>query len=154
MTAIAIRAASSRDAAMLARLHAQCFEQAWDKAAFAVFLDDAVTFALLAGAADKEQAFILVRAVADECENSFAWNAVRRAPLWSRTCAGTGGRPEAHRRGARRMFLEVAADNVAALALYGQAGLVPTGRRLGYYARLSGQAADAVILSTDLAGFS
>lgn len=154
MTAIAIRAASSRDAAMLARLHAQCFEQAWDKAAFAVFLDDAVTFALLAGAADKEQAFILVRAVADECEilSLGTLSAARRSGLARALVQAAGS--EAHRRGARRMFLEVAADNVAALALYGQAGLVPTGRRLGYYARLSGQAADAVILSTDLAGFS
>jgi ribosomal-protein-alanine N-acetyltransferase len=154
MTAIAVRAASSRDAAMLARLHAQCFDQAWDEAAFAVFLDDAFTFALLAGPADKEQAFILVRAIADECEilTLGTHPAARRSGLARALVQAAGS--EAHRRGARRIFLEVAADNAAALALYGQAGFAPTGRRRGYYARTTGQAADAVMLSTDFAGFS
>lgn len=36
-------------------------------------------------------------------------------------------------RGAGSMFLEVAADNAAALALYAAAGFDPIGRRPGYY---------------------
>lgn len=154
MTAIAVRAASSRDAAMLARLHAQCFEQAWDEATFVAFLDDAFTFALLAGVAGNERAFILVRAVADESEilSLGTHPAARRSGLARALIRAAGS--EVRRRGARRMFLEVAADNSAALALYGQAGFAPSGRRLGYYARGSGPAADAVILSTDLARFS
>ena len=36
--------------------------------------------------------------------------------------------------GTRRVFLEVAANNAAALALYSRKGFVPCGRRPGYYA--------------------
>ena len=154
MTAIAIRMASSGDAALLARLHAHCFEQAWDEAAFAVFLQDAFTFALLADAGDQEQAFILVRAVADECEilSLGTHPAARRSGLARALLQAAG--EEAHRRGARRMFLEVADDNAAALALYAQAGFAASGRRPGYYTRMSGHPSDALILSIDPTRFS
>ena len=52
--------------------------------------------------------------------------------------------------GAGRGFLEVAADNTAARALYGGAGWAETGRRRGYYARPAG-AVDALILTKALA---
>ena len=51
--------------------------------------------------------------------------------------------------GAARMFLEVAADNAAALALYADAGFRETGRRAGYYARDTGSV-DAVTMALDL----
>jgi len=48
------------------------------------------------------------------------------------------------------MFLEVAADNEAALSLYQGLGFTPTGRRGGYYERSQRPAADALILRTPL----
>lgn len=48
--------------------------------------------------------------------------------------------------GAARLFLEVAADNAAAIALYRSAGWGEIGRRPGYYARGQG-AVDAVLMS-------
>jgi len=48
------------------------------------------------------------------------------------------------------MFLEVAADNLAAQSLYAGAGFNPIGRRPAYYIRSGGQAVDAVILSAAL----
>lgn len=150
MSAITIRTASLGDAALIAALHAACFEQPWDAAAFSALLDDPVTFALVAGVAGDEHAFILVRAVAGESEI---------LSLGTHTCARRGGlaralveaaRAEAQRRGARRLYLDVAADNEAALALYGRAGFTATGRRRGYYERPMGTSADAVILSTAL----
>jgi ribosomal-protein-alanine N-acetyltransferase len=48
--------------------------------------------------------------------------------------------------GARRMFLEVATNNVAASALYARAGYAEVGRRARYYA----DGADALVLARSL----
>ena len=47
-------------------------------------------------------------------------------------------------------FLEVAADNHAALALYAKHGFVPCGRRKGYYSRTDGPPVDAVLMRVAL----
>lgn len=52
--------------------------------------------------------------------------------------------------GARQMFLEVAADNAPALALYARAGYAQTGLRRGYYARAGSAAVDALTLGCAL----
>ena len=46
---------------------------------------------------------------------------------------------------ADRLFLEVAADNPAAIALYDSHGFAPIGRRKGYYARAGQPAVDAIL---------
>ena len=51
-----------------------------------------------------------------------------------------------------QIFLEVAADNDAALALYQRTGFTQTGRRAGYYAASGGKTVDALVLLRDLAG--
>jgi len=48
--------------------------------------------------------------------------------------------------GVRRVFLEVAADNTPARALYASLGFTVTGRRRGYYARPAG-AVDALLMA-------
>ncbi|MFX8246689.1 hypothetical protein ABTL56_19205, partial [Acinetobacter baumannii] len=48
--------------------------------------------------------------------------------------------------GAEGLFLEVAADNEPAIALYRSAAFVPVGRRAGYYRRPGGAAMDALVL--------
>lgn len=75
--------------------------------------------------------------------------------------------PEARRRGIARglidglisalpsvkvsdLFLEVAADNTAARALYASCGFAEAGRRKGYYQRPESPAADALILRKTL----
>ena len=74
--------------------------------------------------------------------------------------------PDVHRRGIARdlmrdwlgraaaqadsAFLEVAADNLAARALYDAFDFRETGRRPGYYRRESGKNADAVLMSRPL----
>lgn len=48
--------------------------------------------------------------------------------------------------GAAALFLEVAADNAAAIALYQQAGFGAVGSRKGYYSRVGGTV-DALVLA-------
>ena len=59
---------------------------------------------------------------------------------------------EAHRRGARTAFLEVAADNHSAVALYRSAGYAEVGRRPGYYRRATCPAAEAIVMRKSLRG--
>ncbi len=53
-------------------------------------------------------------------------------------------------RGAVRHFLEVAADNTGAQALYIRAGYVQTGQRAKYYARPDGKFFDALLMEKAL----
>jgi len=50
----------------------------------------------------------------------------------------------------RRMFLDVATDNPAALHLYSKMGFTPSGVRKGYYARPGAAAVDAVTMARTL----
>jgi ribosomal-protein-alanine N-acetyltransferase len=142
MTAVA--EATVADAPALAALHAQCFDDAWDAAAFAALLAGPGVQAFMAA----DGAFIVVRAAGGEAEiltlataphlrrRGHARALVRAAAAWAA-------------REAKHMFLEVAADNAAALALYTGLGFARAGRRPGYYVRL-GDAADALILRAAL----
>ena len=51
---------------------------------------------------------------------------------------------------AQDAFLEVAADNTAALALYHSVGFAETGRRPGYYQREGARNADAILMRKEL----
>lgn len=53
-------------------------------------------------------------------------------------------------RDAATAFLEVAADNVAAIALYHRAGFTQQGRRKGYFHAPDGQLTDALVMACDL----
>ena len=56
----------------------------------------------------------------------------------------------AQRAEAKKLFLEVAADNGAAMELYRRAGFLGTGLRRGYYERPGSPAVDAVTLALKL----
>ena len=90
--------------------------------------------------------FALGRAVADEAELL----TLAVAPGDRRHGIGTGlladFLAEARERGAVTMFLEVAADNVAALALYRRHGFSEAGRRRGYYRDSPTHAVDAIVM--------
>ena len=53
--------------------------------------------------------------------------------------------------GVKKMFLEVAENNVAALGLYQKLGYVETGRRKGYYKQEDGNTTDALVMSKEIA---
>ena len=128
----------------LAALHARCITvpPPWSAQAFADALATPGTF-LLAGTAG----FALGRVVAGEAELLTLAVApeARRQGVARDLCrrfeeAATAARAEA-------AFLEVAADNDAARALYRGCGWVEAGRRPRYY----GPGLDAVVMRLDLA---
>lgn len=129
----------------LAALHAEAFAVPWDVASFETLLGQAGVFAIEAA-----DGFILMRLVADEAEilTLAVRPAARRKGLGRRLVRD--GAAAAAAGGATRLFLEVADDNEAALALYGRTGFVEAGRRAGYYARPDGARRDALILALNL----
>lgn len=135
----------SVEPAELSALHATAFDSPWDEAAFAgLLVQVGVTAVVEAGG------FILMRTVAGEGE--VLTLAVR--PEARRHGLGADlvrrGVASAAELGADRVFLEVADDNVAALALYARCGFEQVGRRPRYYARPDGSAQDALLLALDL----
>lgn len=129
----------------LAALHAQAFEAAWDAPTFLGLLDQSGVFAL-----EATNGFILMRVVVDEAEIlTLAVRPEARQAGLGRTLVGAAAL-EAARRGATRLFLEVAEDNAAGRALYARTGFTEAGRRTAYYARSDGGPIDALVLSRDL----
>ena len=131
----------------LARLHAATFSQArpWNVEEFASLLSFPGTVLL-----GDDRAILLGRVVADEAEVlTLATDPIHRrrglaADLLARFEA------EARARGAGRVFLEVAEDNVPARALYANRGYAEVGRRSAYYARKGGPSVAALVLSCPL----
>lgn len=132
----------------MAATHARAFAgqgRAWSAAEFAALLDSPHVFAK--GCA---RAFALGRVIADEAELlTLATDpAHRRAGLARAALAAFEA--EARARGAGRGFLEVAADNEGARALYAAAQWRECARREAYYPRADGPAADALLLEKPL----
>lgn len=144
--------ASVDHAADLAALHATLFESAWDTAAFNGLLSHPASTSLVArhGIPQQTIGFIVGRLAADEAEiltlgvgKSWQRHGVARRLIEGLTRA-------ARRAEAKRVFLEVAADNIPATVLYSRLGFKEVGRRKGYYSRNSGPAIDALVLSLQL----
>ena len=129
----------------LAALHAAAFDTPWSVTAFADLLGQAGVFAI-----ETKGGFILMRAVADEAEilTLAVHPDARRGGQGVQLVAE--GSAVASVRGADRIFLEVAEDNVAARSLYRRTGFVETGRRPRYYSRLGGSRVDALLLTLNL----
>jgi ribosomal-protein-alanine N-acetyltransferase len=136
---------------LCAAIHAASFarERAWSPHEFAALLDDPNVFSVEV-AEGGEAGFALGRAVAGEAELL----TLAVAPLARRRGHGrallAAFELAARERGAGAAFLEVAADNAAAVALYTQAGYTERGRRPGYYVQTGG-GVDALVMGRALA---
>lgn len=130
----------------MAALHAAAFDQAWSAAELESLLDHPGAVALAAYSAEGMDGFVIGRVAADEAEVLTIVTAARarRRGIGGMLLANLTG--EMTQRGALAMFLEVAADNTAALALYRQAGFADVGRRRRYYPRPGDESVDALIL--------
>ena len=127
----------------LATLHAACFvtPRPWSAAEIAGLITSPGSFLLQA-----PEGFLIGRAIAGEAEvlTLAVAPAARRQGLGRSLVARFIDR--ARQEGADRAFLEVAADNAPALALYAAAGFAEAGRRRSYYRQPDGRPLDALVL--------
>jgi len=139
-------------AAEIATLHAKLFDPAWDANAIKSLLEHPAAASLVAVAGNPKTVigFVIGQLVADEAEIL----SIGVSPDWQRVGLATGlleGLIRAARRGdAKKIFLEVAEDNAAAIGLYKRLGFVETGRRKRYYERAGGEKVDALTLMLSL----
>jgi tRNA threonylcarbamoyl adenosine modification protein YeaZ/ribosomal-protein-alanine acetyltransferase len=149
ISALAIENVTLAAAPLLAELHAETFEDGWSTAAFEDLLRMPGAAAVIAREGAEPLAFLLVRQAADEAE---IITIATRPHVQRRGVARQllSDRFDALRRaGIRNVFLEVAASNRAALALYHAMGFAEAGRRKGYYQRRHG-AEDAIVMRREL----
>lgn len=147
--AISIVEATAEHAPVLSALQAGCFEEDWsaDDVARLMALPGAV--ALIAFAAtepDRPAGFALARRAADEAEiiSIGTLPALRRRGIARRLVGQLADTLIAA--GVRSLFIEVAAGNVAARALYHSLGFTAAGLRKGYYAHRPGGPEDAIVM--------
>jgi len=135
------------DAAALAAIHAAAFDdtRAWSADEIASLLDSRLTFVI-----HQPEGFALGRAVADEVELlTLAVHPAARRQGHARALL-LAFEDESKNRGAARAYLEVAQDNIAALALYKAAGYQTTGTRPAYYRHKDGSQIAASLMEKAL----
>jgi len=131
----------------LAALHKRAFvtPRPWTAAEFGELLAASHVFVI-----GDVGGFILGRAVADQAELlTLAVDPARRRRGRGRQLVRRF-EEEAAIRGANRIFLEVSAENAAAVGLYLTEGYAESGRRRGYYRDVSAQPVDAIVMSKPL----
>lgn len=136
-------------AELLAVMHAEAFEEGWTAQSLEELLRTPGAAADIALEFDEPVSFILTRAALDEAE---ILSIGTRPPAQQR---GVARQLLAHHfgklksRGVRHVFLEVAASNAAAQALYAGFGFHEAGRRKAYYKRKDGRE-DAIVMRRDI----
>jgi ribosomal-protein-alanine N-acetyltransferase len=139
-------------AAEIAGMHARLFPPGWGEEGVARMLDNpaATSFVAQVGAPKITVGYVMGQVTADEAEIL----SLGVAPELQRRGLGTqlvnGLIRAVQRAEAKRLYLEVAADNAPAIALYGKLGFAETTRRKGYYHRPGASPVDAVVLQKAL----
>jgi [ribosomal protein S18]-alanine N-acetyltransferase len=150
-----IRLLGAGEAAVLGRLHDECFDEPFNAAGFAALLASPGMWAALAwqnGSGQDDSGsgpaagYVMARSVAGEAEivSIGVRPDARRLGIGAALLADAMVRAIAL--GADAIFLEVAEDNPAAVALYRSAGFEGVGRRPDYYPRKSSSPVAALIM--------
>lgn len=146
--------------AVASALHAEGFEDqdCWSADEMIALLDVPGAFGFVAFAPGNEAenrldiplGFIQTQAVLDEAEINTIVVArqARKRGVASKLLSATFDR--LRETGVGRVLLEVADDNIAAIALYRDCGFAEIGRRKRYYRRKSGREVDALVMERDL----
>lgn len=136
-------------AADIAALHARVFDPAWNEASVTSLLEHPASAAYVALVGQPKYAvgFVMSQIAGDEAEIlSIGVNPdVQRAGVGRTMMEGLIR--SLRRAEITRLFLEVAADNAAAQALYARLGFTEIGRRKAYYQRPGAAAQDAINLA-------
>ncbi len=150
MTRPAVVAVSPADIERVAEMQATCFREPWGAASIAKTLSLPGAFALIlrdtTPAGRVSAGFIVIQVVMDQADllTLGVVPGLRKRGYARRLLEG--GLARAAGLGAKTVFLEVAEDNIAALALYRRAGFETMGRREGYYRDPEGRRIAAVTM--------
>ena len=146
-----IEPAQARDADAVAKLHASSFYRGWPRQDIEAYLIDPDTPTLVACDSKRRVAgFAMLRLLGDDVELM----TIAVAPKFRGR--GVGGAllkacfEDLLMTPSKRMILEVAADNPAAIKLYQRLGFQQLSERKGYYARPDGQPATALVMARPL----
>lgn len=120
-------------------------DRAWSAQEFASLLAGHST--VLVGDA---KSFVLARVIGDEAEILTVATHPDAQRQGRARAALTALHDIARQKAVQSIFLEVAADNDPAHALYAKAGYTAVGRRAAYYTRPGGVAVDAIVLRRDM----
>lgn len=148
---MAVRLATSGDAAAMSALHSASFEDGWSEQDFVTWLSRRHGFAIVAHQDNESRereavAFGLALAAGDDAE------LLTIAVAESARRAGIGGEvffaldEQANKRSLKRWVLEVRHNNLAAVALYKSLGFVEIAVRKAYYRVAEGRA-DALVMA-------
>jgi [ribosomal protein S18]-alanine N-acetyltransferase len=137
---------------ILSRLHSCCFDDdPWSATSIGGIMGIRGFFGRISLEHEQPTGFALGLDLREECEIV----SLGVLPEWRRAGCGSALLAsicrEALCRGSRSVVLEVAADNVAARALYTSRGFTLVGHRPNYYRR-AGRLVDALVLRLALAG--
>ena len=136
---------------MVAKLHAHGFYRGWPREDFAAYISGEGTPLYVACDAKRKIAgFAMLRHLGEEAELI----TIAVDPKWRKRGVGVALLraliDDLLMSPAKKLFLEVAADNVAALKLYGKFGFQKVSERKGYYPRPDGTPATAIVMARDL----
>lgn len=146
-----IEPATGRDADAVAKLHAASFYRGWPRQDIESYIIDPDTPTLVAcDAKHKVAGFAMLRILGEDVElmtiavePKFRGKGLGAALL--KACF-----EDLLMTPSKRMILEVAADNPAAIKLYNKLGFTKISERKGYYARPDGQPATALVMARNL----
>ncbi len=133
MSRLALIPVGPDSAARVAGLHGRCFADAWDAASVAKLMGGPGALALVLAEDGEDAAFALFHAVPPEAELLSVGTIPERRGrrLGEAVLRGAGAILAA--RGVEVVFLDVAARNAPARALYARLGFRERGRRPNYY---------------------
>jgi ribosomal-protein-alanine N-acetyltransferase len=138
-----LRRGQTGDVSALTRIHRTAFEHPWSESDFAAYLASDLVWV----SGEPIAGFLLIRAVGDEAEIlTLAVDSAHRRAGHAAALLDAA-KQDLAKTDVSRLFLEVAADNFPALALYERQGFLPIGVRKGYYRRDVGPNMDAKLLS-------
>jgi ribosomal-protein-alanine acetyltransferase len=131
---LVVAPATAGDARALARIHASAFPHAaWTKGALVELFQMPGALGLMATGADGPRGFVLMRRASDEAEIITLAVHLKTRRKGIAALLMQSAMQRLRDRGVTQIFLEVAANNGPALALYESLNFTRAGVRKGYY---------------------
>lgn len=150
MASTALDIAPEMDAALFYAIHKACFPIYWKEQEIADMLLASGTQGWLARLGDKPAGMLLTRAQFEQAEilTIAVLPEAQRAGIAKRLMADAEQALSAS--GVKKIFLEVAENNVSAHALYLKLGYAEVSRRAGYYRQENGSFVDALVMAKEI----